>query len=157
MPNYLLIVSRRAQNLKELQRKDEDGAAGNLSTSTAIAVTKLRGNVKLPLAALLHELHGLGPSLDHLVRGEGQGLSALVAAVELGAVNERAGIVARTRGADLGRLAGPRRDLLVAQTRLQLHDAVLLILLGQEGKTLGAGAGKDRRGQEQNSNKDGEQ
>ena len=46
---------------------------------------------------------------------------------------------------------------LVAQTRLQLHDTVLLILLGQPGKTLGAGAGSDRRGQEQNSNKDGEQ
>ena len=90
----LLIVSRRAQNLKELQRKDKDGTAGNLSTGAAIAITKLRGNVKLPLAALLHKLHGLGPSLDHLVRGEGQGLSALVAAVELGSVYERAGIVA---------------------------------------------------------------
>ena len=66
-------------------------------------------------------------------------------------------VVAFARGANLRPLASSGGDLLVSKAGLELDDAVLLILLCQPGKTFGAGAGRDRRGQEQHSNKDGEQ
>jgi hypothetical protein len=91
-----------------------------------LAVRQLGRDDQLPGVALDHQLHGLGPALDDLVRGEGGGGAALVRRVEFGAVDQSAGVVALARGADLRvRLAVARLDDLVLQTRGQSDDAVL--------------------------------
>ena len=43
--HLLLLLNCWAKNLKEFKSEDKDSTSGNLSTSSAIAVAKLRGNV----------------------------------------------------------------------------------------------------------------
>ena len=43
--------------------EDEHVAAADLGRAAAVAVGRVRGDVELPLVALHHELHGLGPPL----------------------------------------------------------------------------------------------
>ena len=108
-----LLLLGGALDREQLEGEDENGSAWDGGAGPAIAVSQLAGNVQLPFTTFLHELHGLGPALDDLVGGEGEGRTALVAGIEFGPVNEGAGVVAFARGRDEGRLAGAGRDLLV--------------------------------------------
>jgi len=61
-----------------------------------------------PLVAFLHQLHGLGPPLDHLVRGKGRGRPTLVRRVKFLAVDEGAAVVAHGGARDQRRLGWGR-------------------------------------------------
>ena len=61
-----LELLRRALDLDDLELKDEHRAGRDELTALRLAIGKLRGNVELPLVALLHHLHGLGPPFDDL-------------------------------------------------------------------------------------------
>merc|ERR1719278_2224954 len=82
-------------DLVKLHLEDQRRSAGNVSASPCLAVAKGRRDVHLPLVALDHQLHGLRPSLDHLLRLECRRLAALVRRVELYAVNQLPLVVAR--------------------------------------------------------------
>ena len=74
---YLLRLGP-AFNLNNLHGKNK--ATGDLPS---VPISQSRRDVHLPLVAFYHELHCLGPSLDHLVRGKGGRGSAVVAGVKL--------------------------------------------------------------------------
>mmetsp|Transcript_116334 Transcript_116334/g.329686 ORF Transcript_116334/g.329686 Transcript_116334/m.329686 type:complete len:252 (+) Transcript_116334:53-808(+) len=121
----------------DLHREDEHVAALDLRRAPALPVPELRRDVHLPLVALDHELHRLGPAPDDLVRREGRGLAPVVGGVELLAVGpdvrRAALVVARALGVHqggLGAVAGPQH--LVLQARRQCDDALLLPVLRQE-------------------------
>ena len=112
--------------------------AADLGRAATVAVGQVRGNVELPLVALDHQLHRLGPALDDLIGRKGGGRAAVVRRVELGArrvVAGRAALVVALAGRVHGRvvrtIAG--RDDLVLQARRQRDDAVLLAVLLWQG------------------------
>mmetsp|Transcript_53334 Transcript_53334/g.152148 ORF Transcript_53334/g.152148 Transcript_53334/m.152148 type:complete len:262 (-) Transcript_53334:41-826(-) len=104
----------RGPDLHHLHREDQRGAPRDGPARRApLAVAEGGGHEQLPLVPRAHQLHGLGPGGDDLVRGEGRRLPALVGRVELGAVHELPAVVALARGA-LGR-AGLRLVGLLLQ------------------------------------------
>ena len=53
-----------------------------------LAVTQLRRNPQLNLAALANEFHTLGPAFDYLVQSERNGVATLIRRIKHGAVFE---------------------------------------------------------------------
>ena len=75
-------------DLEAQRRVRRNGAAG-----AALAIGELGRADELGLAADLHLLHAFGPALDDAAEREHRRRVALVRAVELGAVGERAAVV----------------------------------------------------------------
>merc|ERR1712072_1617689 len=55
-----------ALDLEDLHAEDEGRTPRDLGRAAALAIGQVAGDVHLPLVSLHHQLHGLGPSLDHL-------------------------------------------------------------------------------------------
>jgi len=98
----LLKHDRVSFHLDQIQCENKHSTSGDTSTSTPIAISQLRWNVQFPRGSLLHQLHGFGPSLDHLVRSKCQRSTALNGRVEFGSINEGAGVMTFTRRVDGG-------------------------------------------------------
>src|SRR5581483_11061669 len=90
-------------------------------------------NENLPLGAGLHQFQRLGPALDdgagHL---GGEGLAVLGAAVELGAVEERATVIDGDGVLGLGAVTAAFGDDLVLEAAGEGDDAGLVLVIGHE-------------------------
>ena len=104
---------------KELDVKDQRliGSDGT-SVGAAFAISKIGRNEELPLGADGHKLQRLGPTLDDLTNGEAGGLATLVGAVEFGAIDQSAAVIADDGvcGGGLGSCAG-LNDLVLQAAR----------------------------------------
>ena len=86
------------------------------------------------------------PPLDNLIGSKGQRLASLVAAVELGSIDQSSGIVAATRRIDSRALSfGDRSDLLVQETSGGLDHAIFQLLGFQILDTRGGCTSKSYR------------
>ena len=99
-----IIDAKHEDGLTRVRSEGRDGprlvaevAGLQADVDRLVRERELGRDVELPLVALLHDLHRLGPSLDDLVRRERRGLAALVRAVELGTVDRRTAVVALGR------------------------------------------------------------
>ena len=129
-----------ALDLDKVELEHKDGSSRDHPPGSAVPVSKLGGNVKLPGVPLLHDLHGLGPPLDDLVRREGGGGAALVGRVELLAGDEGSGVVALAGSGDEGGLSGGAAlEHLVHEPRGEGGDTILSTLLGEPRLALGGG------------------
>ena len=104
----------------------------------------------------LHQLHRFRPAFDDLIGSKSQRLSALVRTIEFGSIDQRTTVVALARGRDHWRLSCTGPDLLVAQTRFELDDALLLILLCQPCQAFRGSAGEGSRSQEEDASENSE-
>ncbi len=100
-----LALGLLADDLKELDLEDEGGVGADITTSTARAISEIRGDIKLELVANTHQLQSLSPAADNLSNTEGKGRVALVRGVEFLAVDESTSVVdldtIRTSGSDI--------------------------------------------------------
>src|SRR5580700_4998296 len=102
MAEYLFLVLACSGSLifalvgdgEQLDFKNESGPRPNVGARAAVSISQIGWNEELPLRTDRHKLKRLGPSFDHSSDGERGRLPTLVAAVELGAVDQRAAIVA---------------------------------------------------------------
>src|SRR4029077_15383537 len=102
-------------DFEQLDFENERGAAGN--RRAALVPIREDGRAdELRLAADLHLLHALGPTGNHAVERERCGLVALIGAVELGSVNQRAAVVDLHGVGGFGLFAGAGLELLVDQS-----------------------------------------
>ena len=116
--------------LHDLQGEDQHVTGLDVGATVAISIGQFAGDVELPLVSFVHQLHGLCPALDHLVGRESGRLAALVGRVELGAVDQGAGVVALARRARPGGRStiGAAFDNLVHQPGFELDNASLYFL-----------------------------
>src|SRR5262249_30718407 len=119
-PSGLLL-----HDLEQLDLEHERRAGLDRGRRAAIAVGDVGRTDEPGLAAHLHLAHALGPALDDAVQGERRRLVALVGAVELGAVDERAAIVDLHLVGRRRLRARPGLQVLVEETRRGLLDALL--------------------------------
>mmetsp|Transcript_16119 Transcript_16119/g.42593 ORF Transcript_16119/g.42593 Transcript_16119/m.42593 type:complete len:202 (+) Transcript_16119:108-713(+) len=144
-----------ALDFQQLHLEDKCRTTGDLATGTAVAVGEIGGDVHLPLVALHHELHGLGPALDDLVGSKGRRIAALVGGVELRAIDQRARVVRFARRILRGvELAAAFCQHLVHEAGGQRDDVGVLRLLGQKRLALlvgGQGAAQQQCNQTQGS------
>src|SRR5258707_14634341 len=112
------LASRRAgaesADAEQLDLEDQRGAGRAHAAGPLAAVTELRGDGELALASHPHAGDPFVPSLDHLAGAEleAEGAVVVAARVELGAVDQPAGVVHLHRVASLG--LGTGADLEVA-------------------------------------------
>mmetsp|Transcript_127233 Transcript_127233/g.407190 ORF Transcript_127233/g.407190 Transcript_127233/m.407190 type:complete len:242 (+) Transcript_127233:174-899(+) len=120
------LISRglAALDLQDLHPEDEDIATHDLRRGAAVAVAEVARDVHLPLVALHHQLHGLGPARDHLVRSEGRGVAPLVRRVKLGPI----GLILVN---GVGRQARRRAGVVALAWRI-LGGVILAGALGQD-------------------------
>eukprot|EP00964_Phaeocystis_antarctica_P049464 scaffold28690_cov63-Phaeocystis_antarctica.AAC.5 len=104
-----------ALDLDDLHDEDQRRRGRDLGRLAVGAVGEAVRNVHLPLVALHHELHRLGPALDDLVGRERARRAALVRAVELRVIEQAARVVALAR----------RPDRRVLEAAALLEHAVL--------------------------------
>ena len=111
--------------------EDQSGIGRNGSTGTTGTVTQTVGDEETVLGTFLHELQTLGPTGDHLLQGEGGGLSTLVTAVEHRTVDERTLVVAHYRILGRWLLTVTLLEHLVLQTAGKGDHTLVLGVLGQ--------------------------
>ena len=128
-----LLLFRRLLVLdgQQLDVENQRRIRADLAARAAFAVSQIRRNVQLPLGSDRHQLQRLGPALDDLPDRERRGLAALVRAIELRAVDQRAAVVGND-GVAGGRLGSVTLlDDLVLQAAGQRDHAVFR-LVGRE-------------------------
>ena len=96
-----------------------------------LPVSEVVGDEEAVFAAFLHELQSFGPSGDDAVEREGGGFAALYAAVEEGAVDEHAFVVAFHLVGGFRASSVALSDDLVLQSALGGDDAFFLGIVGE--------------------------
>lgn len=85
---------RITKHFQQLKGKDQNCASRDGAASTAISIAELTGDVKLPFATFLHQLHRFCPTLDHLIGSKREWFATLVRGVKGGSVNQGTAVVA---------------------------------------------------------------
>src|SRR5262245_22415556 len=114
-------VRARSLDLEQLHLEAQRGAGLDQLALAGLPVGDRGRAVDLGLAADVHQLQTLGPAGNHAVEREDRGLVALVRAVELRAVAQRAAVV------NLDGIGGRGRRA-VALLGLEVHQARVLDL-----------------------------
>src|SRR5579871_1088055 len=119
-------------NREQFHFEDQSGIGANVGARAALAVSQVGGDKNLILGSDGHQLQRFGPSFNHAADGERGRLTALVAGIEFGAVDQRAAIVYRNRVVGSRRRPGALGDDLILQAVGRGLDAVFGFVLGQK-------------------------
>ena len=119
------------EDLKQFDLEDKGGAGRN-GADGLLAIAEVVGDVEDVLGAFVHKLQAFGPARDDGVQRELGGFAAVDAAVELGAVDEGAGIVDADTVGGFGFLAIAFLDNLVLEAALGGVDGLVEGVLLEE-------------------------
>lgn len=138
LPSFFSVRGRAGLlHLEELHVENQRLVRADVATGTAGAVGEFGGDVEAELGAFLHELHAFGPAGDDAIEGELDGFLAAVAAVENGAVDQRAFVVDLDGVGGLRALAGAFGDHLVLEAGGRDGHAFLFGVVFEEFFTFG--------------------
>ena len=123
--------------INQFHLENQHAVAGNLRATTAGTVSEIARNPGGDLLTHLHELEHFGPAGDYGADGELQRFATVNGAVELGAVQESAGVM-DLHHVGIGRShASTFGNHLVLESTFGSHHTFGSLVLGQEGFALG--------------------
>ena len=134
-PHSCPPLSRDLLNFEKLDVENQRRIGRNHPTRTTRSVGQVRRDEEFDLATFLHELDTLGPARDDAIEGEGNGLVALVGAVELLTIDGGATVVDKDGVGGLGALSVTFGDDLVLEAAGGGVDAGLGGVLFEVGLT----------------------